>query len=318
MSADMQFTADNQQLLFEVSKARVRDVVTRLEGCADEIIVDMIMRHLARCESDEDADAPGLERLLSVIIGSERASGLSRALLPPPDEQRASDMRSRLPDFWPFTETVGSLPMDRASPIEPSGPFGLAARGVEVRRCVDRQAKGLGAFAMRFLSHGELVGLYRGERLTFSQFWLRHAAMRDGNGGLSGTQAVSAATLRDREWAAERIQRLAALTHGAPIGGANNGAKYVFKLPPWAHDEVDGEPVYCVDAEDPNRSSWCRYLNHAPCESPMCNCEARVDARGNIWFVVSAPSGVVAGTELCFDYQAYIDEEAPSSQVAPS
>ena len=99
-----------------------------------------------------------------------------------------------------------------------------------------------------------------------------------------------------------RHARLASLVDGGPIGGANNQGNYVFKLPACAHDKVNGEPVYGVDAEDPCRSGWCRYLNHAPSGSDACNVESRVDAAGAIWFVVSHPAGIEPGVELCFDY----------------
>ena len=33
-----------------------------------------------------------------------------------------------------------------------------------------------------------------------------------------------------------------------------------------------------VDAEDPNLSSWARYANNAPIDSPACNCVLKIDA----------------------------------------
>ena len=109
------------------------------------------------------------------------------------------------------------------------------------------------------------------------------------------------ASLLDRATAVERQTRLDKLTIGAPIGGANNQGNYVFRLPTSAVDTIGGEAVYCVDAEDPNRSSWCRYLNHAPSTSAECNVVSKVDATGAVWFEVCADR-IEVGSELCFDY----------------
>ena len=86
-----------------------------------------------------------------------------------------------------------------------------------------------------------------------------------------------------------------------PLGGANNGGAYVFKLPPECRDRVGREPVYCIDAEDPNRSSWCRFINHAPSDDrEHCNVKVHVDQLANV-FVVSAQQ-IRRGSELRFDY----------------
>ena len=163
---------------------------------------------------------------------------------------------------------------------------------------------GHGVFATRTLHCGELVGVYLGERLTFNNWWLRHGAERDGVGCLIGAaDDGSQAALRDRASAAERHARLEALPEGSrPLGGANNGGAYVFKLPPECRDRVGREPVYCIDAEDPNRSSWCRFINHAPSDDrEHCNVKVHVDQLANVWFVVSAQQ-IRRGSELRFDY----------------
>ena len=59
-------------------------------------------------------------------------------------------------------------------------------------------------------------------------------------------------------------------------------------------------PVY-VDAEDPHRSSWCRFINHAHYDSPACNLEPRTDPRRVlVWF--EARRAIEAGEELGFSY----------------
>jgi len=56
-----------------------------------------------------------------------------------------------------------------------------------------------------------------------------------------------------------------------------------------------------IDGEDPNLSSWCRYLNHCPPQQPGCNLRSRVDGfRNLVWF--EALRDVQPGEELCFDY----------------
>ena len=50
------------------------------------------------------------------------------------------------------------------------------------------------------------------------------------------------------------------------------------------------------------RSSWCRYINHAP--AGTCNLEINVDARRHlIWFV--ALRAIHVGEELHFNYGKY-------------
>ena len=108
----------------------------------------------------------------------------------------------------------------------------------------------------------------------------------------------------------ERAERLASLTaeEGAPIGGAANGGKYVFPLLPGNWQELGTAllpalltsiPAY-LDAEDPTRSSWCRFINHAE-DDASANLKFQVDCiRGFVWFVASRPIG--AGEELAFKY----------------
>ena len=281
---------DRNRALLAVCAARVRATVTRVEGFDDEIIVDLIMRHLQRC-SEDDGDPPALVQMLTILIGDERAQAIAHAILPQHDQVQCE------PAVWDEDE-FGPPP----TMISIGGPFGTAARGVEVRSCEDLD-KGLGVFATRVLPPGALVGVYCGERQTFHAFWSRHGAARTSDGALAAgnnsdalDEKSNTASL-DRAAAARRHARLSALTRGAPIGGANNHGAYVFRLPPHAHCEVDGERVYCIDAEDPHRSSWCRYINHAPSGSRACNLEAKCDASGNVWFEVGSEP-ISPGTEV--------------------
>ena len=62
------------------------------------------------------------------------------------------------------------------------------------------------------------------------------------------------------------------------------------------------ETIAYIDGEDDDRSSWCRYINHADADSSACNCEARVDAPARrVWF--EARRDIEVGEELCFCYR---------------
>ena len=58
-------------------------------------------------------------------------------------------------------------------------------------------------------------------------------------------------------------------------------------------------PAY-IDGEDPNLSSWCRYLNHSD-DDAACNVRYQVDgAAALVWFVALRDIGV--GEELAWSY----------------
>ena len=229
----------------------------------------------------------------------------STSATPPKEAETLQSARGVLRErsVWPYGDSIGPLPVDSAAALAPDGPWGLAARGAEVRECPGD--KGMGAFAVRKLSAGDLVGLYWGEQLTLRECLLRSsgesviAQERGGSRG-GGIQA-----LLDRASINERRTRLAALTHGAPMGGDDNRGGYTFVLPSNAYAVVRGERVHGIDAEDPNRSSWCRYLNHAPEDTDACNVVKHIDAQGHIWF--AAKVDILPGTELCFAYSDACD-----------
>lgn len=303
--------AANDKLLLAVCRARVNAKVVELLGCEDDIVVDMILRHVVRCANagtGDDADIPALIQLLAILVGEDKATALANVLLAEPPTPHGSVRQRKHFATWPFATSVGPLPMDRDNSVHccaDDGPFGMAARGVEVRPCTADLSVGHGVFATRVLQPGELVGVYLGERLTFHEWWLRHGASRSSTGQLIGVSDDDASpeAQRDRLAAAERYARLEALETGSkPIGGADNMGAYVFKLPPDACDHVNGDRVHCIDAEDPHRSSWCRFLNHASNEEDTCNVEAQIDDTGHVWFVVRPGVVIERGTELRFDY----------------
>ena len=170
------------------------------------------------------------------------------------------------------------------------------SRGCEIRVC-DEPGKGRGVFAIRHIRPGTVVGVYLGEQLSQRAYARRHRDDR--------TQEQGAAAAGDAEHYAEeraaRISRLDALPASvAPMGGSSNRGKYIWDLLPKSV-RYDNSRVAYVDAEDPFRSSWCRYINHAPTSTQGCNLTTRVDAlRGLIWF--ESRREIDIGDELQCDY----------------
>jgi hypothetical protein len=176
----------------------------------------------------------------------------------------------------------------------------------------------MGIFAATALARGTVIGVYLGESLSQQAFATRHGPNaqlgehvwdcwphsvppHDAAADLSDP-IVAAAAAATMAAALERVSRLGQLTDGAPIGGANNNGSYTFELLP-THASYPSERVAYLDAEDPNLSSWCRYINHAQSGSRQCNCVKRIDAlRARVWFETSRD--VACGEELHFDYWA--------------
>jgi hypothetical protein len=93
------------------------------------------------------------------------------------------------------------------------------------------------------------------------------------------------------------------------MGGEENGGSYCFSLLPSAAPLPallpDPALIAYVDAEDPNRSSWARYINHAAPDSAQCNARSHVNAEELlVWFTAARP--ILAGEEIAFDYQATV------------
>ena len=227
------------------------------------------------------------------------------------DEEEISSLRTP----WP-TAKVGQLPPEFPDEaVSPDGPWGAAARGVEIRECPE-EGKGRGAYAVRTFQAGEFIGIYWGELLTQREFALRH--------GWKSWHMVEPESERERLELAERSGRLSVLTPetGLPIGGERNGGTYCFELVPpnlsvagnkfrdrCGRGEVNefSACVAYIDGEDPNLSSWCRYINHAKASErnergePMANCTATTNAEQClVWF--EAVRKIETGEELMFTY----------------
>lgn len=75
-----------------------------------------------------------------------------------------------------------------------------------------------------------------------------------------------------------------------------------------------------LDAEDPARSGWCRFINHAADSLRACNLECKVDATGAGLVWLQARRDVAAGEELAFDYGSSFrfgwDHEAEDARAA--
>jgi SET domain-containing protein len=145
-------------------------------------------------------------------------------------------------------------------------------------RIGNTQNKGLGAFALAPILNGTNVGAYEGEILTRPQVEARYWNIRK-------------CKVDDRRWIKSRKQR-------------NQGISgdYLF--------DMDNDLF--IDAEDADKSSWCRFINHATTsDTNACNVETRCtrlmlgDVGGKVlqprlWFV--AIRDIECGEELSYDY----------------
>mmetsp|Transcript_825 Transcript_825/g.2268 ORF Transcript_825/g.2268 Transcript_825/m.2268 type:complete len:324 (-) Transcript_825:11-982(-) len=197
---------------------------------------------------------------------------------------------------WPADEPRPP-PQGVAQALAADGPWGAAACGVEVRLCRDDPGKGRGAFATREIRGGMVVGVYAGEELTQREHAIRHDASRGTEkGGPKMLPVHKPLTASERAALSERRQRISLLTadDGAPMGGATNGGSYSFALLPDTTSTIFPGRVAYIDAEDPHRSNWARYVNHAPEESRRCNAEPHIDAvKKLIW--LQARRDIAAG-----------------------
>lgn len=171
----------------------------------------------------------------------------------------------------------------------------------------------MGAFATRPITKGAVVGIYWGEMLTQRAQALRH--------GWRTGLTTSKPTRTEKRAAAARLDRLASLGEKGPVMGVANGSAYCFSL---FSEEVKAalgstmlpRRIAYIDGEDPSRSSWCRYINHARAGGPSCNLVPKCDGlRCLVWFEASRP--IVAGEEVHFDYgDAYRWEALPDDAEA--
>jgi SET domain-containing protein len=153
----------------------------------------------------------------------------------------------------------------------------LSASDAGIIRIGDTKHKGLGAFALGPILNGTNVGAYEGELLTRPQVEARYWSTRK-------------CKVDDRRWIKSRKQR-------------NQGISgdYLF--------DMDND-LY-IDGEDADKSSWCRFMNHASkSKTNACNVETRCTrlmmgdggeiVQPSLWFV--AIRDIQQGEELSYDY----------------
>ena len=210
---------------------------------------------------------------------------------------------SRLPRDLSLAITADRWP--RGAPPPPQDvsatrcePWSPEAIGVAIRDCNDLD-KGQGVFATGPIHQGKVIGVYMGELLSQRAYGERHRKPRLRTTPPAEGSAEHARMVEERK---ERIVRLVALKEGAPIGGVSNDGKYGWELLPSSVRYSEDRIAY-IDGEDPDRSSWVRYINNAPTGSDECNLIARVNAhRCRVWF--EARRDIAEGEELHYDYRS--------------
>jgi hypothetical protein len=211
--------------------------------------------------------------------------------------------RRRQPDMYIAKQRADAID------IHGDGPWSLRGCGVEIHACEENPAKGRGAFTTAVIEQGHVVGVYIGELLTQREHALRHAE----RGPLFvPPDGEEQAELDERRLCLEQL----AGTDGAPIGGPDNAASYSFAILPDVHSQQFPGRIAYVDAENPSRSSWPRYINHASDKTHECNCEPKVDAlKALVWF--EARRRIEVGEELAFDcaLQAGCDRTLAATSV---
>jgi hypothetical protein len=163
-------------------------------------------------------------------------------------------------------------------------PFALRtalADGVLIK---PSKGRGLGVFAALPIPSGAWFGEYRGELMTSVEVENRYWEYRD-------------PSVEDKQWLESRKRRNQTIT-----------GEYIFDI---------GDDLY-IDGEDIEKSSWCRYLNHASAEDDekygtnRCNAESRDIPQAwngdtmtppRMFFV--ALRDIAVGEEICFDYGEY-------------
>jgi SET domain len=132
--------------------------------------------------------------------------------------------------------------------------------------------KGLGAFATRLIKLGDYIGQYYGEILTLQEVNARYFG-----------KAIPSSN--DQRWCASRNARSQGMT-----------GHYVFEM-------KSGD---FVDAEDGDKSSWCRFMNHASENTSECNVKAfdKLTIGGDLLVYPQffAMRDIQKGEELCYFY----------------
>ena len=140
-----------------------------------------------------------------------------------------------------------------------------------VARIGEAGEKGFGAFATARFEDGVTVADYVGEVLDAREIDARFHG--------KGVQLPN-----DVAWLLSRKAR------GVGVTG-----DYIYS---------PGDGIF-IDAEDPDASNWCRFINHAATDAPECNLRSKslpfgMDGKPRIWFVSTRV--IEPGDELLFDY----------------
>jgi len=145
-----------------------------------------------------------------------------------------------------------------------------SAGSIDVK--IASEEKGLGAFATEIIPFGTLLGHYNGECFALNEvrarFWNK-----------------ATKTEEDLLWEQSRKDRDQGIT-----------GHFLFELPNGSF----------VDAEDAEKSSWIRFMNHADKETDGCNVGAFIktsfeddDQKFPLMYAIS---DIQVGEELCWDY----------------
>lgn len=177
--------------------------------------------------------------LLVACFSAPTAEGFSQSQSPLPSSHNsngASGAESR----QVLGGSIGIRPELSKDSYAHTSAVGCSFGSVDIK--VSSEEKGLGAFATCAIPFGTLLGHYNGESLDLKQVQSRY--------WLKGEVAQ---TEDDIAWELSRSCR-----------GQGTTGHFLFQLPNGTF----------VDAEDADKSSWVRFMNHADEDSPHCNVRA--------------------------------------------
>ena len=137
---------------------------------------------------------------------------------------------------------------------------------------VASEKKGLGAFASCRIPRGTFLGKYNGELFTMrevkARFWNKIPM-----------------SISDKKWSKNRENRDQGIT-----------GNYLLEMPNGLF----------VDAEDGDKSGWCRFMNHASDDTSHCNVkpfmQTETGGETHTFPHMYAIDEIKEGEELCFDY----------------
>ena len=186
--------------------------------------------------------------------------------------------------LWSFTVCETFSPSSRSSTTTAKPHIGIrpelskethahssaADAGINIK--IASTEKGLGAFATSKIPMGTHVGNYDGELLTIDEvkarFWGKRQCDED-----------------DQSWADSRKERGQAIT-----------GNYLLELP----------NKLFVDAEDADKSGWCRFMNHAEEGEEENNVKAfmqsKIGGEEHTFPRMYTIEDIEIGEELCWDY----------------